>query len=356
MTEVNAKEELTLQLVDMLSENIYDGIKSIFDKTKEEGDTNILKRFQEKLCSVPLWNQNVIDKEYERIISKKNTEHLDKLLDMLFVSHVKVLSVLKINDNNKIDIQVPNSKTFIHKCYIETARAFYKDPYLIDDRPKNYNYSEIQRNIKRSHIVINNCIQRTIRDLIPLKEILEAYSKSLEEPVDIEEIEDEIEEDLNEIQEPEGLEEEPQGLDLEGNEELEELEGNVTEQAFNMKPELNVTNSNEIQETPSIFDIRPTEPQTSFQEPHQGSFQEQPPQGHGSFQEPHHASHQEPHEQQDHVVSTTGDGIKNILIHQSHAQHEQRQEQHAQHASHTPREPHASHQKDDDPFFSDDDE
>lgn len=295
MAEVNAKEELTLQLVDMLTEHIYDGIKSIFDKTKEETSTQVLLKFQEKLCSIPLWNQDIIDKEYDRIIQHKDTEHLDKLLDMLFVSHVKVLSVLKINDNNKVNIQVPNSKTFIHKCYIETARSFYKDPFLIDDRLRNYDYSEIQRNIKRSHQIITHAIQRTVRDLIPLKEILEAYSKTLEEPEDV--VED-IKEDLAEIgEETNEIEQEPETNEIEQEPETNEMEqktygitenegveeNDYTDRAFMAKPDLTVTSGQEIHETPSILQ----------------SFPERELHHH---QQPHHEHHEPQHE------------IKNILI------------------------------------------
>ena len=188
---VDAKRELTLQLIDLLTPHLYDGIKSIFNTCKT--NTSVLRCFQEKLCTIPIWNQDIIDSEFDRITSKKDFEYLDKLLDMLFVSHVKVLSVLKLNESkNKIDIQVPNQKTFVHKCYVECARSFYRDPYLIDDRDNDH--SEVQRNVKRSYIVINSCIEKTIRDLIPLKDILEKYSQVLEdEPQsDVDELEDEI--------------------------------------------------------------------------------------------------------------------------------------------------------------------
>jgi hypothetical protein len=282
-SSVEAKKELTLQLIDLLTPHLYDGIKSIFDTCKKE--KQVLKTFQNKLCSIHLWNQLIIDKEFDRIIKKKDVQHLDKLLDMLFVSHVKVLSALKINNNNKVNIEVPNQKVFIHKCYIQCARAFYCDPYLIDDREINFNYSEIQRNIKRSHTVINNCIEKTVRDLIPLKEILDAYSKSLEEAPE-EEINQQVEEELNDLNEIDGPEEfnnnqqdqeedeqhdqedlqhdqedgqEDQQEDQQESNENFEHEDELVDSTFMNEPkndfrvpDLNVTSGEEIRETPPI--------------------------------------------------------------------------------------------------------
>jgi Family of unknown function (DUF5764) len=351
---VNAKTELTLQLIDMITEHLYSGIKSIFDKTKEEGVNTVLKRFQVKLLSIPIWNQQIIDKEFERIISNKDAEHLDKLLDMLFVSHVKVLSVLKINENNKVNIQVPNAKVFIHKCYIECARAFYRDPYLIDDRVKNYDYSEIQRNIKRSHAVINQSIEKTVRDLIPLKDILEAYSASLAEPENVEQEIENVENEINDIESDhdkgsdhesdrahgnhfeEHNEQQENFGDNEQQENFRENEQpeNYIDKAFTMQPppQLNVTSGEEISETPHI------EPYSQNQFPNQ--FQT-----HDEMNGMNNENHDEPQ----HHVEEIGDGIKNILIQgkQSNVSNTQRNLNGMQNVN--------SH-RDNDNFFSDDED
>lgn len=189
-----AKKELTLQLTDTLTPHIYDGIKSIYDTCKDS--PNVLMTFQEKLNAIPKWNQDIIDKEFERITSKKDFELLDQILEFLVRSHIKILEQLKVsNSNNTLDLKIPNQKTFIHKCYIETARAFWCDPYLMDDREIHFDHMQIRQNIKRSFIVITGCIEKTIRDFIPLKDILEKYSKMFEESdhSDIDKLEDEIE-------------------------------------------------------------------------------------------------------------------------------------------------------------------
>lgn len=350
---VDAKKELTLQLVDLLTPHIYDGIKSIFDTCKEK-DTAVLKTFQTKLCSVPIWNQDIIDKEYNRIMTKKDLEHLDRLLDMLFVSHVKVLSVLKINkDSSKdVNIEVPHPKTFVHKCYIECARAFYKDPYLIDDRTHNFDYSEIQRNVKRSQIVINNCIEKTVRDLIPLKEILEAYSKTLEDDSDseIDELEDQLEQSANVEQDNENAEftggqvndfDENQNSNFEGNVENEMDSALMSEPVISNSsdgnnqgmPDLTVTEGADINETPPITNYNNDISRNLFeQEPVVQPQQFQTENGEYKAN-----------------VRTEDDGIKNILISKAEGSGNSERPQQFQ-----PQQYQSQQSKNDEPFFSDD--
>lgn len=170
---VEARKMYTQQLCELLAPLLYQGLKSIFDTCKTE--RKVLKTFQEKLCSIIKWNQVVIDNEFKRIVADSDPAFLDKLIEAVFISNVKVLSVVRVKKSGSINIKVPDTKNFIHKCYIECARYFYRDPTLIDDRESNLSFSEIQRNIKRSDHAIEACVEKTIRDLVPIQEILENY-------------------------------------------------------------------------------------------------------------------------------------------------------------------------------------
>ena len=59
-----AKEEYQRQLVNILSPEIYIGIKSIYDVAytycKETNDKNVLKKFQKLLSNIPKWNTDKI--------------------------------------------------------------------------------------------------------------------------------------------------------------------------------------------------------------------------------------------------------------------------------------------------------
>jgi len=193
---VAAKQEYTTQLCNILTPLIYRGFKSIWKHCRSNGK-NSLKSFQEKLTSVPIWNQDVIDNEYSRIVKETDCNWLDKLIEAVFLSNVKVLSTIRIGKVKTIDITVPETKKFVHHCYIEAARRLWQDPYLIDDREDNLTYTELKRNEKRMSVALDDAIEKTISNLIPIQNILESYLN------DIEEAELEIEPEPFEDEQPE---------------------------------------------------------------------------------------------------------------------------------------------------------
>ena len=131
-----AKEEYTKQLVNILYPHMYVGIKSIYDAghnyCKSANDKNILKKFQLLLSSIPQWNQDKVEEEYKRISKNSECDWIEDLITAVFVSHTKILSSIKLKKKSKtIEVDVPNGSYFIHKCYIEIARNFWKKPYLL---------------------------------------------------------------------------------------------------------------------------------------------------------------------------------------------------------------------------------
>jgi hypothetical protein len=174
---VEAKKHYTQQLIDTLTGYIYQGLTSIMEKCKDE--KKVLRTFQEKLCSIPKWNQDIIDNEYKRITQDIESEFIDNLIEAVFISNVKVLSTVRSGKNKPINIKIPESKIFVHKCYIECARYIFQDPHLLDNRETHLSQAEITRNVKRANLAINLCIEKTIRDLIPIQKILENYLEDL---------------------------------------------------------------------------------------------------------------------------------------------------------------------------------
>lgn len=180
---VEAKKVYTQQLVELLTPYLYEGFKLIFDHSKNE-KKNVLIKFQEKCADIHLWNQEIINKEYNRIIKKMdNKDLIDKLLEAVFISNVKVLSSVALIPSKSINIKIPETKNFIHKCYINCARYFYQDPYVMDDRTTSNSHSEILRNFTRSTIIIGDAIEKTVRDCIPIQDILDNYLNQ-EEPTE----------------------------------------------------------------------------------------------------------------------------------------------------------------------------
>uniref|UniRef100_A0A6C0BS11 Uncharacterized protein n=1 Tax=viral metagenome TaxID=1070528 RepID=A0A6C0BS11_9ZZZZ len=184
MEEINApifaqaKIEYTNQLIDVLYPHMFDGIKSIFDEskiifTKKRSTVPIFILFREILEKVPIWNGEILDGECNRIISNSGCDWIDDLITAVFISHTKILTSIGPNQNSsKINVTIPKTNNFIHKCYINLAREIWKNPYLFNENVPGHEY---QRNCKEVENIIKQCIETTIRKLLPVKEILREH-------------------------------------------------------------------------------------------------------------------------------------------------------------------------------------
>lgn len=180
---VDAKEEYSKELVRVLKRYILEGIDSLYNQACEICKRNRSKTiitFQDLLEQIPKWNQELIEKETNRIIDSSKCEFFEDLITAVFVSHTRILAAIRTTKKNKkINLTIPKAETFIHKCYIEAAREFWKSPCMFDKKVSNF---EQQRNNKYCEEIISHSIQETIRKLLPLKYILrESLGDSYEE-------------------------------------------------------------------------------------------------------------------------------------------------------------------------------
>ena len=171
-----AKVEYTAQLVDMLYPHMFDGVKSIYDESKllyGRKKMPILLIFRELLEKVPIWNSEIIDSECSRIISNSSCDYIDDLITAVFISHTKILTSIGPNKSfQKINVTIPKTSTFVHKCYINTARELWKNPYLFNENVPGH---EFQKNNKEIESIIQKCIENTIRNSLPIKDILKEH-------------------------------------------------------------------------------------------------------------------------------------------------------------------------------------
>ena len=168
-----AKLEYTKQLVDILYMNMYDGLRSIYDDSKQlyskKPNTSIIYIFRNLLEKVPKWNTDIIDSETDRIMVSSKCDWLDDLLTAVFISHTRILMSIGPNQNyNKINVTIPKTSTFIHKSYINISREMWKNPYLFNENVPGHEY---QRNMKQIEDMIKLTIEDTIRRQLPIKEI-----------------------------------------------------------------------------------------------------------------------------------------------------------------------------------------
>ena len=177
---VETKNEYTIQLVNILTPLLYEGFESIYIETRKilkKGEEKILlKTFQQFIKKIPLWNNNLIQTETQRIISQSRCDWLPDLLKAVIKSNIILLSNSNptINGNFLINHEYLNIplQQFIHKCYIECARQIYSSPYLFFHNVKPI---DRKRNQRECLNIIKESIKEGIRKMLPVQHILREY-------------------------------------------------------------------------------------------------------------------------------------------------------------------------------------
>jgi predicted nucleic acid-binding Zn-ribbon protein len=106
------------------------------------------------------------------------------------VVQLRALSAVRAGQKNKtINIDIPNMDVFIHRTYIAAARILYKSIYLYDASVaplvRMQNNNEIER-------IVREAILGTVRDHIPIENLLRSFlDPDVEEDI-TEEIKEEI--------------------------------------------------------------------------------------------------------------------------------------------------------------------
>jgi flagellin-specific chaperone FliS len=172
---VDVKNEYTSHLIRLLTPLIYEGIQSIYDKAKESMEEQSLKLFQEFLSDIPSWNTTLITHETDRI--KASTKpYFEDLIKATIKANIMLLVFNPFNDKQQeIDIDLYKkitTSTFIHYVYIECAREFWNNPFLLFHK---YAPIDTKRNQRDSLNIIKDCIKDAIRKLLPIEDIIRIY-------------------------------------------------------------------------------------------------------------------------------------------------------------------------------------
>jgi hypothetical protein len=157
----DAKNEYSLQLVNILKKSIFNGIKFLYDESKKKCVTEnrldeVLVDFQEYLSQITLWSQEMIEKEYKRIETESDCDFIKELITAVFMSHTQILQVIQSGPKKQIQIDIPKPEHFIHKCYINAGREFYKNPMFFYDGPEVSpieRHKNFERGFRRQKVV-----------------------------------------------------------------------------------------------------------------------------------------------------------------------------------------------------------
>jgi hypothetical protein len=134
--------------------------------------------YQKLLKEVPNWSDAMSKQHTDNIANR--CAWFNDLLAAVFVSCVKILSSVRLGkDNKKISLKLPSNEVFIQTCYNNVAKDLYKDPYIFSE-----SQNEHARNDKlfdRFSVVI----EASVRELIPVQQILQTYMNNENEDIDV---------------------------------------------------------------------------------------------------------------------------------------------------------------------------
>lgn len=193
-----------------------------FDKMYEEAYTlskgrKVLIMYQKLLKEVPNWNEGMSRQHTDNIANR--CAWFNDLLAAVFVSCVKILSSVRLGkDNKKISLKLPTNEVFVQTCYNNVAKDLYKDPYVFSESQSEYIRDEnlFQR--------FSTVIESTVRELIPIQQILQTYMNNERENIDMGDEEAQDTEDPEFVDEyppesepvpeavPEAMEEQPESV------------------------------------------------------------------------------------------------------------------------------------------------
>jgi|TARA_A200000113_G_C8818627_1_gene339670 hypothetical protein len=195
-----SKNEWSARLVSILTPLVKDGFNSIYNEAfklckDNKEDDKYLMTLQNLISRIPKWNNSMLEAEFNRIVEQSNCTYLNDLLSCVHVIQLKILTCVRAGkEQKKIDIDIPKFTTFLHNVYINAARKIYSNIYLYEN---NVPPLQKQKHNRELEMFIQEAIINTIRDNMPIEELLKAY---IDEHVE-EDIEEEISEKTYNVEE-----------------------------------------------------------------------------------------------------------------------------------------------------------
>jgi hypothetical protein len=165
-------------------EYLSNGLFKIFielyqDSKKIKSPYNHLKNFQLALGETVKWTDVVYQNKWDVISKQSNCDYFDDYLKIIFYTKLKYLIENCILDrqNNNLNLNdyiPPSNIEFLKKVTIYSAKEFYKNPYIFDD--KNINTRRINKNRELIKDIISKSIRYVIQLSLPTKCFVNHYN------------------------------------------------------------------------------------------------------------------------------------------------------------------------------------
>ena len=195
---VEAKKEYLSALCQVMARPMIEVFAEMYEEAhKMSKGRKVLIQYQNLLKEVPNWS-NAMSKRHSDNITDRCAWFND-LLAAVFVSCVKILSSVRLKaENKKISLKVPTNEVFIQSCYDNVAKELYRDPYIYHEEQSEYIRDD------KLAIRISVCIENTVKQLIPVQQILQTYMSPDGNQINIDD-----EEQLTDTEDPDIYDETP---------------------------------------------------------------------------------------------------------------------------------------------------
>jgi len=171
-TYSEARSEYTKQLATMIVPPIVSWFRALWARNSSDRQY-CLSAFQSECEEIPRWNQDRIHDEVRVLLEKTGCDYMEELMTAVFVAHTKVLTAVRLSTRQKkLSITVPKLDHFIHRVFRESARSFWKAPFLF---MVDGNVVERQKNLLQIEGLATEAITTAVRSLLPVKQILHDY-------------------------------------------------------------------------------------------------------------------------------------------------------------------------------------
>ena len=226
-TYSEARSEYTKQLATFIVPTLVGWFQQLWSRNSSD-KLRCLALFQTECEEIARWNIDRVQDEVRVLIERTGCDYMEELMTAVFIAHTKILTAVRMSTKQKkLSIHIPKLDQFVHRIFKETARSFWKSPFLFME---NGNVIDRQKNILQIEAMAAEAITTAVRSLLPVKQILQDYLESDQ---------DEVEEDV-----PESV---PEPLHVE-----EPLPSKpIIEESLPTEP---------LQSTPIIEESLPTEP------------------------------------------------------------------------------------------------
>lgn len=183
-TLLESKNEFVIRLCNILTPPIHGGVRGIFSTAVTDcinsGEPNkYLLTFQNYLKNIKKWNNEIVNTETERILNESSCDYLPDLITSVHIIMLKLITCVRAGTKHKkVELNIPKINDFIHRVYIKIADVLGKNAYLFKEQVSDLLKLENNRKIET---LIKECIANTVRDSVPIKEILAVYLEQTSE-------------------------------------------------------------------------------------------------------------------------------------------------------------------------------